>query len=80
MNFSLKNFGVQNTPASMQAIGNILLLLAAIGVAILSLPATVPGIIIPATIMNIANWFIGLGVIGKVITKFFGDGTAAGGN
>ena len=69
---ALGNFGLQNTPISIEKIGNFLLILAAIGVAIQTLPMQVPDIIIPKFLLTISNWLIGLGVIGKVITKFFG--------
>ena len=73
MKLALSNFGVQNTPQIVEQIGNFLLILAAIGVAILGLPASVPTLVLPPFLLTMANWFIAAGVIGKVITKFFGS-------
>ena len=43
----LSNFGLQNTPINIEKIGNLLLVLAAIGVAIQTLPMQIPDIILP---------------------------------
>ncbi len=68
---SPKNFGAQNTPPNVEKIGNYMLLAGAIGTAIVTMPATI--VVLPAVVVSIGSWLAGLGVIGKVVTKFFGE-------
>lgn len=65
-----KNFGAQNTPPAVEKVGNYLLLAGVIGTTIITMPASV--VVLPAIVTNIGGWLAGLGVIGKVVTKFFG--------
>ncbi len=67
MNFSLSNFGKQNTPSKLQKVGDLLLLISAIGSIIASLPFDCP------IIKTIGIYTAALGAIGKVITKFTGE-------
>lgn len=71
MNFNLKNFSAQTTPVSIQAIGNFLLIIAAIGTGIVGLPATVPGFIAPEWLLSAGMWMMAIGSLGKLISKFF---------
>lgn len=65
--FHPKNYGKNNTPDTVQKVGDILLLAGAIGGAIVAAPIT-----LPATVTIIAGYMLTIGSIGKVITKFFG--------
>lgn len=74
---SLKNFSLQNTPALAQKIGNLCLLVAAIGTSIVGLPATlqasgIDGFILPEYILTIGKVCIAIGVFSKIFTKLFG--------
>ena len=71
MNFKVSNFSQQNTPDTAQAVGNYLLLAGMIGTAIVTMPATV--IVFPAVFISLGSWLAALGVIGKVVSKFFGE-------
>ena len=68
--FNPLNFGKQNTPPVVNAIGNAALTLGAVGAAVLTLPAT--GIILPAAILTYAGYCVTAGTIVKTFTKCFG--------
>lgn len=70
--FKASNFSSQNTPPAVQSIGNILLIVAAVGGAIVSLPATIPALVVPVAVIQIGMWMTAAGSIGKIVTKFFG--------
>jgi hypothetical protein len=65
--FHPKNYRKNNTPATIQKIGDNMLLIGAIGGAILLAPIT-----LPATVLTVAGYMATIGGIGKVISKFFG--------
>jgi hypothetical protein len=71
----ISNFGKQNTPPLIQKIGDALLLAGTVGIAIVTLPATVPAIVLPVAVVQAGGWLAGLGVIGKTLSKFFGGKT-----
>ncbi len=71
------NFGKQNTPQLIEKIGNIALISAGIGTAIVGLPATLAtaglgAITIPAIVLIAGKGCIAIGVFGKLFTKLFG--------
>lgn len=72
MKISLSNFNAQNTPVNVQSIGNILLIVAAIGAAIIALPSTLPSFVEPPWLLTLGTWMAAIGSLGKVITKFVG--------
>lgn len=84
MSISFKNFFQQNTPKQAQIIGDTLLLLAAIGGGLLlmpqevaaQVPSTAPAVVLPSWMAQTASWMVGLGTLGKIVTKFFGEATA----
>jgi hypothetical protein len=81
-NFSIKNFGVQNTPKWAQKTGDALLLAGTLGLAIVGFPATAAavaaeaGIVLafqlPAGVLLAGKGLVAIGVAGKLFTKFFG--------
>lgn len=74
-NFNPKNFGRQNTPAIVQKIGDVALIIGAAGLAILGLPAMLPAATIaaiPSVVFTIGGYATAVGVFGKLFTKFFG--------
>lgn len=80
---NLSHFGLSNTPAIIEKIGNILLILAGVGTLIMGLPATmaaagVTGFILPVFLVTIAKLCMVAGVFGKIITKMFGVKTDDG--
>lgn len=68
--FNPLNFGKQNTPPVINAIGNAALTAGAIGAAIIALPTA--GIALPAIILTYAGYAIAAGTVVKTITKCFG--------
>ena len=69
--FNLKNYSKNNTPSLAQKIGDISLAVGAIGTAILAIPMATP-VILPATLISVAGWLMGVGTIGKTVSKCFG--------
>lgn len=76
LKFGISHLFHQNEPINIAMIGNILLLIAGAGTAVLGLPATlaVSGVVLalPAVVVTGAHIAISLGVFGKIITKMFG--------
>lgn len=66
--FHPKNYTKKNTPEKAQKIGDALLLIGAIGGAVVSAPVT-----LPVAVTSIAGYMLTIGAIGKVITKFFAE-------
>ncbi len=66
MNFSVKNFAKQNTPPVFQKIGDICLVISAIGAVIATLPGPTE------TMKTIGIYAAAIGAIGKILTKFAG--------
>lgn len=77
VNFSIKNFSIQNTPALMQKLGNLGLICAIIGVGILAIPDTMSEqgfeFVLPHIVIVIAKGLIGVGSLAKLVTKLFGE-------
>lgn len=67
INFSVKNFGKQNTPSLLNKISNFLLLVAGLGVIIAAAPVTTPAIAL------IATWTTFAGVAGAGLAKLGGE-------
>jgi len=65
-NLKLNNFNKNNTPKGWQKVGNILLLLAAIGGTAALAPISTP------LIATIGAWTAVAGAVGKILTKFTG--------
>jgi hypothetical protein len=65
--FHPKNYTKNNTPDKIQKVGDALLLIGAIGGAIVSAPVS-----FPMAVTSIAGYMLTIGAVGKVITKFFG--------
>lgn len=74
--FHPKNFSLQNTPELIQKIGNIGLISAIIGVAILAIPDQMSEegfeVVLPHFAILIAKGLIGIGSATKMLTKMFG--------
>lgn len=68
--FNPLNFGKQNTPPIVNAIGNAALTAGAIGAAVLALPAA--GIALPAVLITYATYAVVGGTVAKTFTKCFG--------
>jgi hypothetical protein len=68
-NFSLLNFGKNNTPAVWQKIGDACLIIAGCGGVVATLPLAAP------TITVISSYLAVAGVVGKIITKLTGATT-----
>jgi hypothetical protein len=68
-NFSLLNFGKNNTPAVWQKIGDACLIIAGCGGVVATLPLSAP------TITVISSYLAVAGVVGKIITKLTGATT-----
>ena len=68
-NFSLLNFGKNNTPAVWQKIGDACLIIAGCGGVVATLPLSAP------TITVISSYLAVAGVVGKIITKLTGNET-----
>lgn len=66
--FHPKNYSKNNTPTKLQKIGDALLLIGAVGGAVVSAPVS-----LPVVVTSIAGYMLTIGAIGKVITKFFGE-------
>lgn len=64
--FHPKNYTKGNTPPKLQKIGDILLIVGAIGGVIAAAP-----IALPATIVTVGGYLVTIGALGKVVTKFF---------
>ena len=66
MNFHFNNWTKQNTPAHIEAVGNLFLLIGALGAVICMLPVQTPSQHI------IVAYMAAIGTTGKILTKFFG--------
>lgn len=75
MGFSPRNFTKSNTPSWAQKVGDVMLTLGVIGTCIITLPATVPGIVLPSIVLSAGGWLMGVGTIGKALSKFWGVNT-----
>lgn len=75
--FGFSHFNLQNTPALAQKIGNLGLICALIGVAILAIPDTFSEdgfqVALPHFAIIIAKGLIGIGSLTKFVTKLFGQ-------
>tara|TARA_R110000868_G_scaffold103241_2_gene284391 strand:- start:24183 stop:24413 length:231 start_codon:yes stop_codon:yes gene_type:complete len=67
INFSLLNFGKNNTPAVWQKIGDACLIIAGCGGVIATLPLSAP------VVTAISSYLAVAGVVGKIITKLTGN-------
>jgi len=72
INFGLKNYSKNNTPAWAQKVGDISLACGVAGAALIAIPATLP-IVLPAALITAASWLLGIGTVGKAIMKLFGE-------
>jgi hypothetical protein len=67
MTTKLTNFTKNNTPPFYQKIGNIFLILAAVGGTVALAPISTPSIV------TVGAWTAMAGAIGKILTKFKGE-------
>lgn len=65
--FSLSNFGKQNTPDIPHKIGNVCLIIAAVGGGIALAPVSTP------IIATIGVWSAFAGTLGKILTNLSGE-------
>ncbi|MFI5404893.1 MAG: hypothetical protein ACHQ1D_00120 [Nitrososphaerales archaeon] len=75
--FGLKQFSADNTPILAQKIGDIALLIAGVGVTIMTLPsvmaeAGINDFLMPPLLLKIAKACTIAGVVGKLLSKLVG--------